>query len=149
MIIILLGTRRILNDYSCSYGEVIIISWTSPPAPPAAAAGAEGWRLKAEGWIPALLSIWFPVASLRCALSDAPAISWAALGSQSRTNRAVFVCVQADPPAVCRSPRSLLPSFFSSIHSLAFRGRSRRDVGDGRAAKMNPGEIPFTRLTQL
>lgn len=48
MIIILLGTRRTLNDYSCSYGEVIIISWMSPPAPPAAAAaGAEGWRLKA------------------------------------------------------------------------------------------------------
>lgn len=83
----------------------------------------------------------FGFQSRRVALSDAPAISGAALRPQSGTNRTVFGCVRtlllsALPPPL---PPSLTPSIQSVWRSgAAFASRCWR-----RAAKMDTGEIHF------
>lgn len=114
----------------------------SPPAPPAAAGG---WRLEAGFQLFSPFGFQSRRCAARCRTHQRSAERRSAL-SPGQTE----LCSPASRrtlPLSAPPPRSLLPLFFSSIHRLVFRSRWRRDVGDGRAAKMNPGEIRFTRLT--
>lgn len=110
MIIIPRGTCRTLNNYTCSYGGVILcherlLRVLLPLLP-----GLEaGFQLVAPFGFQSRR-----VAALRAVGRSSDQLSGASL--RSRTNRAVFRCVQADPPAVCS---------LSSAHSFS---RSFRPV---------------------
>lgn len=113
MIIIPHGTCRTLNDYTCSYGGVIICLWMTPPSPAAAAAaGAGGWRRLDSSSSLHLVSS--RVAALRAVGRTSEQLSGASLSVPDKQS-----CVPLRPggPSRCLSPP--LTPLSASLHPVS------------------------------